>query len=213
PAPVGALGAGVTGFTMEYVDEVYINPALRANILNDEAAYNIDYKQALINAGIAGAFTAGTYYIESVAASRSTAEVVANENAELAAVDSPEVVIEESADLGNKLDYMLGKATGNKHNIQRSQAMQMELERIGIYDDIAGRDYLTQHLNKVVNDSSNISGVESRSYVAKEICGQPIMEYTATTRESFLMGQYGGVKLKTIWDGNRLLTVIIEGGY
>ncbi|MBE5903797.1 MAG: hypothetical protein E7275_05855 [Pseudobutyrivibrio sp.] len=89
----------------------------------------------------------------------------------------------------------------------------MELERIGIYDDIAGREYLTQHLNKVVNDSSNISGVESRSYVAKEICGQPIMEYTATTRESFLMGQYGGVKLKTIWDGNRLLTVIIEGGY
>ncbi len=100
PAPVGALGAGVTGFTMEYVDEVYINPAIRANILNDEAAYDIDYKQALINAGIAGAFTAGTYYIESVAASRSTAEVVANENVEVTAVESHEVVLEDVASEG-----------------------------------------------------------------------------------------------------------------
>jgi hypothetical protein len=100
PAPVGALGAGVTGFTMEYVDEVYINPAIRANILNDEAAYDIDYKQALINAGIAGVFTAGTYYIESVAASRSTAEVVANENVEVTAVESHEVVLEDVASEG-----------------------------------------------------------------------------------------------------------------
>ncbi len=74
----------------------------------------------------------------------------------------------KSADLGNKLDYIFGKGTGNKHNIQRSQSMQIELEKIGVYDDLSGRDYLTQHLNKVLNDSSNISSVEVRSYVAKE---------------------------------------------
>ena len=119
----------------------------------------------------------------------------------------------KSADLGNKLDYIFGKGTGNKHNIQRSQSMQIELEKIGIYDDLSGRDYLTQHLNKVLNDSSNISSVEVRSYVAKEIAGNPTIEYTATTRESLLMGPYGGVKLKTIWDGDRLLTIIIEGGH
>ncbi|WP_192932804.1 hypothetical protein [Lachnobacterium bovis] len=119
----------------------------------------------------------------------------------------------KSADLGNKLDYIFGKGTGNKHNIQRSQSMQIELEKIGIYDDLSGRDYLTQHLNKVLNDSSNISSLEDRSYVAKEIAGNPTIEYTATTRESLLMGPYGGVKLKTIWDGDRLLTIIIEGGH
>ena len=118
----------------------------------------------------------------------------------------------KSADLGNKLDYIFGKGTGNKHNIQRSQSMQIELEKIGIYDDLSGRDYLTQHLNKVLNDSSNISSVEVRSYVAKEIAGNPTIEYTATTRESLLMEPYGGVKLKTIWDGDRLLTIIVEGG-
>ena len=95
PVPVGVLGAGVTGFTMEYVDEVYINPAIRANILNDEAAYNIDYKQALINAGIAGAFTAGAYYMFSKTSPQNTSEVVANENVEIDAIDSPKAVVEE----------------------------------------------------------------------------------------------------------------------
>lgn len=47
----------------------------------------------------------------------------------------------------------------------------------------------------------------------KELAGNPTIEYTATTRESLLMGPYGGVKLKTIWDGYRLLTIIVEGGH
>ena len=37
----------------------------------------------------------------------------------------------KSADIGNKLAYIFGKGTGNKHNIQRSQSMQVELEKIG----------------------------------------------------------------------------------
>jgi hypothetical protein len=97
PTPVGTLGAGVTGFTMEYVDEAYINPAIRANILNDEAAYNIDYKQALINAGIAGVLVGGTYFIESAAASKNATEVVSNENVEVTYVENSEVVIEDVA--------------------------------------------------------------------------------------------------------------------
>ncbi|PHU33823.1 hypothetical protein [Pseudobutyrivibrio ruminis] len=93
PTPVGALGAGDTGFTMEYVDEVYINPAIRTNILNDEAAHNIDYKQALINAGIAGVLVGGTYFIESAAASKNATEVVSNENVEVTYVENSEVVL------------------------------------------------------------------------------------------------------------------------
>ena len=37
----------------------------------------------------------GTYYIESVVASKNATEVVSGENAELAAIDSPEMIIEE----------------------------------------------------------------------------------------------------------------------
>ena len=90
--------------------------------------------------------------------------------------------------------------------------MQAELRKIGIHDDSTGREYLTQHLNDVLNDPNNISNKEVRDYIAKELPGQPRIEYTATTRESFLMGPGGGVKLKTVWDGNRLLTVVIEAG-
>ncbi|PHU33501.1 hypothetical protein, partial [Pseudobutyrivibrio ruminis] len=117
PVPVGALGAGATGFTMEYIDEVYIHPAVRANILNDEAAYNIDYKQVLINSGIAGAFTAGAYYMQAAAASKNATEVVSGENAELAAIDSPEVVIEETGEGVIRVGsgkYSNGKYTGGR---------------------------------------------------------------------------------------------------
>jgi len=72
---------------------------------------------AMFVVGGAGAFTAGAYYMQAAAASRNTAKVAVNENVEVTAVESLEAAIEESTDLGNKLDYMLGKATGNKHNI------------------------------------------------------------------------------------------------
>ena len=113
---------------------------------------------------------------------------------------------------GKKLDYLFGKATGNKHNIARSTQMKEELAHIGIHDTPNNRKLLENHLNDVLNDSSNIIGTETRSYIAKELPGNPTIEYTTTTKESFFMGPGGGVKLETVWDGNRLLTVIIKSG-
>ena len=112
------------------------------------------------------------------------------------------------ADLGSKLDYLFGKASGNKHNIERSKSMQAELRRIGIHDNSFGREYITNHLNDVLNDSSNISNVEIRSYTVKQLPGTPVIEYTSTTRESLLMGPGGAVKIESVWDGNRLITII-----
>lgn len=37
-------------------------------------------------------------------------------------------------------------------------------------------------------------------------------DYIATVRESFLKGPNGGVKLESVWDGDRLLTIIVKGG-
>ncbi|MBC6135252.1 hypothetical protein HB825_10445 [Listeria booriae] len=115
-------------------------------------------------------------------------------------------------EIGNKLDYLFGKARGNKHNIQRSQTMQSELSKIGIYDTPSSRELLNSHLKDVLNDSSNILKTESRSYIAKELSGQPTVNYTATVRESFLKGSHSGVKIESVWDGDRLLTIIVKGG-
>ncbi|WP_207654114.1 hypothetical protein [Pseudobutyrivibrio ruminis] len=42
--------------------------------------------------------------MQAAAASRNTAEVVSNENVELAAVDSPEVVVEETGEVVNGVE-------------------------------------------------------------------------------------------------------------
>lgn len=50
-----------------------------------------------------------------------------------------------------------------------------------------GREYISSHLDDVLKDSSNISNVEIRSYVAKESPGKPVVECTATTRLKYMM--------------------------
>ena len=47
-----------------------------------------------------------------------------------------------SSELGNKLDYIFGKATGDKHNIERSISMENLLNKIGIFDNASGREYI-----------------------------------------------------------------------
>ena len=141
-------------------------------------------------------------------------EEVAEKGAKSVGNNVDEVISEGAveADLGNKLDYLFGKASGNKHNIERSKAMQLELQKIGIHYNQSGNEYISNHLNNVLKDSTNISNIEIRSYVAKELPGNPIVEYTATTRESLLMGPGGAIMIESVWDGNRLLTVIVKGG-
>ncbi len=111
-----------------------------------------------------------------------------DEAARLAGLKIPE--------LGRKLDFIFGKAAGSVHNIQRSRDMLRQLQRIGLNDTPANREYIEQHLTMVLNDPNNI--VEVRN--------------GRTIRESLLMGPKGGCKLVTIWEGNKLLTVYILGG-
>ena len=95
---------------------------------------------------------------------------------------------DSKADLGDKLDYLFGKASGDAHNIERSKAMQVELQRIGTHDTPSGREYVSNHFNEVIKDPTNISNVQVKSYEVKELPDKPVVEYTATTRESLLMG-------------------------
>ena len=100
-------------------------------------------------------------------------------------------------ELGRKLEYFLGRTTGNAHNVQRSTRILSRLERIGLPDNPANRQYLTEHLTHVLNDPSSIVRVEARGRVV---------------RESLLMGPRGGLKLETIWEGNQLITGNLFGG-
>jgi RHS repeat-associated protein len=93
--------------------------------------------------------------------------------------------------IGRKLDYFFGRATGSAHNIERSRSMLRTLRRIGINDTATGRVYLREHFAKVLNDPTNIVKVQRNSRVVKE---------------SLLMGPKGGVKVRSIWEGAKLIT-------
>jgi hypothetical protein len=101
------------------------------------------------------------------------------------------------ADIGNKLDYVFGRATGAAHNIDRSKAMLAQMERIGLSDNAASRDLMLQHLDAVVNDVSNIVRTQANGRIV---------------RESLLMGPNGGVKIESIWEGTKLITLNLLGG-
>ena len=96
-----------------------------------------------------------------------------------------------AVNLGRKLDYILGKATGSVKNVQRSQSMLREMERAGLPDSPATRQYLTEHLTQVARQSGGITQANGR-----------------VVKESLLMGPGGkAVKLETIWEGTKLITI------
>ncbi|MBM4128106.1 MAG: hypothetical protein FJ247_12280 [Nitrospira sp.] len=110
------------------------------------------------------------------------------------ASDSP--VAPREAVLGQKLDYLFGKATGRAHSIERSTDMLRHMERIGLPDTPANRQLMSQHFQGVLNDATNIVATGRNG---------------TTIRESLLMGPNGGVKVTSYWDGETLRTFILEG--
>ena len=97
--------------------------------------------------------------------------------------------------IGDKINYIFGKATGSIHNIQRSAGMLKELNRIGISDNESGRTYVAQKIIEAYHNAKPI-----------------IREGGRCVREILIMGPNGGAKLETIWEGVKLITVKIIGG-
>jgi RHS repeat-associated protein len=100
--------------------------------------------------------------------------------------------------LGRKLEYILGNATGAAHNLERTAEMARQMQRIGLPDTLTTRQVLTEHLTAVLNNPSNIARIQANGNIV---------------RESFLMGPIGGAKLESIWNGAKLITVNIFGGH
>jgi len=96
-----------------------------------------------------------------------------------------------------KLDYLFNKnIKPDPHNTSRAAENAKQMRRIGLQDTPENRALLRQHFEGVVDDSTDII----RSLGAK------------TIRESFFMGEKGGVKFETVWEGERLITIEPHGG-
>jgi len=98
----------------------------------------------------------------------------------------------QSPELGRKLEYLFGNATGRQHNIDRTKRNVLDFAGIGINDTLANRDYLSKYFQEILNDSRNILDVELTYYIAKELPDQPTIYYIRTTRESLIKGPDGG---------------------
>ena len=100
------------------------------------------------------------------------------------------------AELGRKLEYVFGKATGSEHNIERSVDMERQLNRIGIFDNAKGRGIVQEHLSDAFKNTTNGT----------------LQENGRMLKESLLTGPNGVVKVQSVWEGNKLITVEMFGG-
>ncbi|MFE3573846.1 hypothetical protein [Lysinibacillus sp. NPDC059133] len=98
---------------------------------------------------------------------------------------------------GKKLEYIFGNATGNKHNIDRSIAMERQLNSIGIFDDATGRKLVLDNLSDAFDNPSSILKTQENGRII---------------RESLLSGPNGVLKVESVWDREKLITVKLYGG-
>ena len=103
--------------------------------------------------------------------------------------------IEALPELGQKLSYLFGEATGSVHNVERSTGMLRQLESIGIFNNAEGRAYLAEQLTEAYKTAQGV--VQSNGRVL---------------RESIVMGPNGAVKMESIWEGTKLITAKLIGG-
>jgi len=105
--------------------------------------------------------------------------------------------VKATPNFGQKMEYVFGNATGNKHNIDRSIAMERQLNSIGIFDNSKGRELVLDNLTDTFHDGSSILKTQENGRVV---------------RESILTGPQGVLKVESVWDGEKLITVKLFGG-
>lgn len=98
---------------------------------------------------------------------------------------------------GKKLEYIFGNATGNKHTIDRSIAMERQLNSIGVFDDAFGRKLVLDNLSDAFDNPSSILKTQENGRIV---------------RESLLSGPNGVLKVESVLDREKLITVKLYGG-
>ncbi|MGY2008640.1 WXG100-like domain-containing protein [Nocardia gipuzkoensis] len=102
-----------------------------------------------------------------------------------------------------KYDYLFGRVAEDPHNTPRSVQNLDQLNRVGVFDNPAGRDLLSRHFDEIVSADSNIARTFSNQYGEFQV------------RESLFVGPNGILKFETTWqvtpEGLRMTTVIPKG--
>lgn len=93
---------------------------------------------------------------------------------------------------GSKLEFIFGNATGNKSHIERYLAMELQLNSIGIFDDAKGKKLVLDNLSNAFDDPSSIRETKENGRVV---------------RTSVLKGPNGDLKVETVWDKEKLISV------
>ncbi len=97
-------------------------------------------------------------------------------------------------ELGSKLNFLFGQATGNPHNIARSQAMLRQMQSIGLFDSPTTRDYVALQFQRAFQNP----GI--------------VQENGRVVRDFILSGPNGCLKVQSIWEGVKLITFMPIGG-
>ncbi|WP_244181116.1 hemagglutinin repeat-containing protein, partial [Xanthomonas melonis] len=101
-----------------------------------------------------------------------------------------------------KFDYIFGKVASNSHNAARSNQLALEMKRLGVHDNAAGRQMLNEHLSNAVKNEGNIVNRFSNEYGKFEV------------RESLFIGPSGrAVNIQSTFqimdNGTRRLSTVI----
>ena len=115
----------------------------------------------------------------------------------IGAVGKIDDLAEPSAIISRKTDFMLGRATGRVHNIERSKGMFEQIKKIGLWDNRETRGVIKDNLINTLKDPSS---------VVKELKEGRVL------RESLLSGPKGHLKVESIWKDNKLITVKLKSG-
>ncbi|MGG2111888.1 hypothetical protein ABFY60_15420 [Lysinibacillus pakistanensis] len=93
---------------------------------------------------------------------------------------------------GSKLEFIFGNATGNKNHIERSLAMELQLNSIGIFDDAKGKKLVLDNLSNAFDDPSSIVKTLDNGRVV---------------RTSILTGPNDKLKVESVWNKEKLISV------
>lgn len=68
-----------------------------------------------------------------------------------------------------KFDYLFGRVASNSHNAPRSNQLALEMKRLGVPDNAAGRQMLTDHLALSAKTEGNVINTFSNQYGKFEV--------------------------------------------
>ncbi|YCI28380.1 hypothetical protein M1E08_15980 [Erwinia sp. PK3-005] len=106
----------------------------------------------------------------------------------------------------NKFNYLFGKASGNSHILDRTNQLALEMNRLGVTNDLNGHSILAEHFTNITKEPGNILKKYSDKYGNFEL------------RESFFMGPSGKATtfestFEVMSDGTRrFITTIPKNG-